>query len=59
MNLALEIFNQLHVLVREISHIENAKENIVNILDDVMLNVDDVSIDLLGERKINKKLIRF
>ncbi len=39
----------MEVLVKEISDIENVKENIVNILDDVMFNVDDVRMDLLSE----------
>ena len=59
MNLALEIFNKLHVLTKEISDIKDVKYNIVNTLDDIMENIDEINMDLLCEKKINKKLIRF
>ena len=49
----------MHVLTKEISDIKDVKYNIVNTLDDIMENIDEINMDLLGEKKINKKLIRF
>ncbi len=44
----------MQVLVSEISHIENVKENIVNILDDVMLYTSYIGDDLQSEKKVKK-----
>ncbi len=38
----------------EISHIENVKENIVNILDDVIFYTSSIGYDLQSEKKFQK-----
>ncbi len=45
-----EIFDEVHVLIEEISQVKNVKKTIMNILDEVMVNVDNVGakIDILG-----------
>jgi hypothetical protein len=44
----------LQVLVKEISDMENVKENIVPILDDAIFYTSSIVYDLQSEKKIKK-----
>ena len=58
MNSAVEIFDEVHILITEISHL-NVKQSIMDILDDVMGNVDNVGVDIQEVKKLKKQLIKF
>jgi hypothetical protein len=58
MNSAVEIFDGVHILITEISHL-NVNQSIMDILDDVMVNVDNVGVDIHDEKNFKKYLIRF
>jgi hypothetical protein len=49
MNSAVEIFDEVHILITEISHL-NVNQSIMDILDDIMVNVDNVGVDIHDEK---------
>ncbi len=53
MNSPVEIFDEVHVLITEISNL-NINQSIMDILDDVMVNVDNVGVDIHDENKNQK-----
>ncbi len=59
MNLAILTFDELQILVKEISDKENVKVNIVNILDDAIFYTSSVVYDLQSEKNKKNSLLGF